>query len=67
MSDDLRKMADELDHIREISRRLFRQQAVTISKSGADVVIQCENCDDAHNVFEWLTQVGGRQERGDEL
>ena len=34
--------------------RLFDEQALTVSKSGDTVKIQCDNCDDAENVFEWL-------------
>jgi len=37
--------------------QLFHQQAVTISKSGSDVVIQCENGDDANAVFDWLADI----------
>jgi hypothetical protein len=34
--------------------RLFDEQALTVSKSGDTVKIQCDNADDSENVFEWL-------------
>lgn len=43
------------DRADPLARRLFREQAVTISKSGSAVRIDCDNGDDANLVFEWLT------------
>lgn len=51
--------------------QLFHEQAVTISKSGSHVVIQCENGDDANAVFDWLADMeenmmtSGGQDRDD--
>ena len=40
--------------------RLFREQAFTISKSGSNVSVECENGDDANAVFEWLVSINNR-------
>ena len=41
----------------ENGNALFEKQAVTIGKSGSEVSIQCDNGDDANDVFLFLTNV----------
>jgi hypothetical protein len=40
--------------------QLFQQQAITIAKSGADVMLYCSTPDDANAVFEWLAAITGK-------
>lgn len=39
---------------------LFKDQAVTISKVGMVVSVQCDNGDDANKIFEWLVSLSDR-------
>lgn len=44
--------------VHAVVMQLFHEQALTISKSGSDVSIQCESGDDANAVFDWLADIG---------
>ena len=44
--------------VHAVVMQLFREQALTISKSGSGVSIQCENGGDANAVFGWLADIG---------
>jgi hypothetical protein len=42
----------------EAAIRLFEDQALTISKAGSKVSVQCDNDDDANAIFKWLSDIG---------
>jgi hypothetical protein len=44
--------------VHAVVMQLFNEQALTISKSGSAVSIQCEDSDDANAVFDWLADIG---------
>ena len=46
--------------IHAVTMRLFRDQAVTISKTNDSVTIGCKNSSEANDVFEWLCQITGQ-------
>jgi len=50
--------------VHAVVMQLFHEQALTISKSGSDVRVQCENGDDANAVFDWLADMGDDTEGG---
>jgi len=43
--------------VHAVVMQLFNEQALTISKSGSEVRIQCENGDEANAVFDWLANI----------
>ncbi len=46
---------------------VLRNRTWTISKTGSDVLIQCENADDARAVFDWLTEFASLTEKKDDV
>lgn len=48
------------DRMHSAAMTLFREQAVTISKMGSCVSLNCDNYDDAETMFSWLAAITGR-------
>lgn len=50
----------ECDQAHAVAMRLFREETVTFSKSGASVSIQCKTADDANSLLTWLSSIDGK-------
>lgn len=40
-----------------VVQQVFRDQAVTISKSGSEVIFKCANTENAEALFDWLSDL----------
>lgn len=50
-----------VDDMSSYPAKILRERNWTIAKSGSQVLIYCENSDDALAVFNWLTEVAALQ------
>jgi len=64
--DDVAECDEQATQVHVAAMRLFREKALTISKSGKSVSIHCDSDDDADVVFAWLTSITGRYGSVDE-